>query len=133
MDMAYELGLLCSIPEGLTPEALIRDLCSSSNVPLHLGRWRYGESWAGCEATFPSTESRAALQANVGDNVVASVALRGLSEGALADPLRFGAALTITLTGEVDWAAIEALIEAAKRNWQAILYDEVSGFKATIS
>jgi hypothetical protein len=68
----------------------------------------------------------------VADALVASIALRGVSEGVLADPLEFRAVFSITLIGDVNWTPIRALIQSAKDKWRGILYDEVSGFNASV-
>jgi hypothetical protein len=130
--MAYELGLLCVVPEGESPEALVRQLLSSLEPAPTLDSWRYGETWAACEVGLSPAAEPVIVQANVADNVVANIALRGASEGVLADPLGFQAVVTMTLTGDVDWLPIRALILAAKERWNGILFDEVSGFNATI-
>jgi hypothetical protein len=130
--MAYELGLICDVPDDLSPEALVRELCRAIEPPPALSRWRYGDSWAACEVDLTQLCEPATLQANVADGLVATIALQGVEEGALADPLGFRVVFSITLVGDVDWTPIRTLIQAARENWRGVLFDDVSGFDAVV-
>jgi len=130
--MAYELGLICDVPEDLGPEALVRELCRAIKPPPVLSRWCYGDSWAACEVDLMHFSAPVTVQANVADDVVASVALQGVEEGALVDPFEFRCVFSVTLVGDVDWTQIRILIRAAREKWRGDLFDEVCGFSATV-
>jgi hypothetical protein len=130
--VAYELGLICDVSESLGPEALVRELCAVLEPPPDLSEWRYGESWAACEVATVADSVPFTIQANKADTFVTSMALRGEKEGVLTEPLEFQAVISITLVGEIDWAPVQMLVRAAMRKWRGILFDEVSGFNASL-
>lgn len=130
--VAYELGLLCDIPENLGPEEMLCDLCAAIEPTPEMSQWLHGEFWVGCDVDLSPPAAPVYLQANVGDTTVADMALLAVNEGVIADPLEFRALVSITLVGEVNWEPIRVLIRTARNRWRGLLFDEVSGFRATV-
>ena len=131
--MAYTVGVLCRSPMPVDLAAVLDDLLSHTGI-IRNGRRSEGDDWCACDVQFGQSQWLTTLEVS---RVAAH--LTALVESAAADGFALDAsrgdcfAIDLTLSGDVDWPPIVAFLGRVIEQHHGLLYDEVAGFKATLT
>lgn len=128
--MAYEFGLICRAALRSPREALdeLRPLFGEAVV---LDNVKIGDSWASCDVPVGRSRSMT-VQANVSDQVVSRLVADAHVFGAITHPTDFNVAVSVTLVDDPDWELVRRFVRFLEANWAGVLFDEVSGFGASL-
>ena len=113
--------------------AVLDDLLSHTSISRN-GRRSEGNDWCACDVQFGQSQWLTTLEVSR-----VAVHLTALVESAAADGFALDAsrgdyfAIDLTLSGDVDWLPIMALLGRVIEQHEGLLYDEVAGFKATLT
>lgn len=133
--MAYTLNFFCKCPD-LDPAAAIELLTgelAKLQPPVYAGHPSHGDIWAA--VSVGSSESAAAaentlVEFNSDPSIVGATIAEVASEDASGRLRDANALVIVTISGsEIDSAAVRAIWELTTSRWQAVPYDEVSGFE----
>jgi hypothetical protein len=124
--MAYEIQLYCTTG-GLTPgegfDALLAR-ASGESGELPVSDRSSGAGWVAAHLD----PDGCLLQFSAGSPLVAAMVAEVAPDDPTGRVAAADAVVTLTLSGDVEWAAVSALWRAAKALWDAVAYDEGSGF-----
>lgn len=131
--MAYTVGVLGRSPMPVNLVAVLDDLVSHASI-IRSGPRSEGEGWCACDVQLGQSQWMATLQ-------VSRVAkhLTTLVDSAAADGFALDAsqghhfAIDLTLSGDVDWLPLLTFLRGVIEQHHGLLYDEVAGFKATLT
>ena len=112
---------------------VLDDLVSHASI-IRNGRRGEGDDWCACDVQLGQSQWLTGLEVSrVAQHVTTLV------DSAAADGFALDASLDdyfvvdLTLSGDVDWPRVLAFLRSVIEQHHGLLYDEVAGFKATLT
>ena len=110
----------------------MRGLCASIGNP-EVRNCTSGEHWMACDVDTSPVHQPFLFQVTVASESATEMAREAAAAGVrIEDPAEFRAVITITISGEADWPPIRTVLQTGMQRWKGILFDETSGFNATL-
>ena len=131
--MAYTVGALCRSPLSVDLAAVLDDLVSHPSI-VRNGRRSEGDDWCASDVQFGQSQWLTSLEVSrVAEHLTTLVASAAADGFALSDSRGAYFVIDLTLSGDVDWPPILAFLRSVIEQHQGLLYDEVDGFRATLT
>ena len=130
--MSYEVGVLCQAPEQMSPAAALSWLLEQLPGPAEQHELSTWETAASCWQKMASDGREFGVAVNMANPTVFDFAQQAWAEGVAPSPELYNAVVIFTLIDDV-WEPVDLLLRLVIDQWNGLLFDEVSGFRATLN